>query len=75
MLAENNSSSIQAIEADDENFNIDELEANLEAELESQLRDLSFLEEERAKLEILIVLAKLSWMKSGRNLETKLDWI
>ena len=50
MLAENNSSSIQAIEADDENFNIDELEANLEAELESQLRDLSFLEEERAKI-------------------------
>lgn len=50
MLAENSSSAIQAIEADDENFNIDELEANLEAELESQLADLSFLEEERAKI-------------------------
>ena len=55
MLSENNSSAIQAIEADDENFNIDELEANLEAELESQLADLSFLEEERAKKQLLTV--------------------
>lgn len=50
MLSGNNSSAIQTIDADDENFNIDELEANLEAELESQLADLAFLEEEKAKI-------------------------
>lgn len=50
MLSGNNSSAIQTIDADDENFNIDELEANLEAELESQLADLVFLEEEKAKI-------------------------
>lgn len=50
MLSGNDSSAIQTINADDENFNIDELEANLEAELESQLADLAFLEEEKAKI-------------------------
>lgn len=50
MLSGKDSSAIQTIDADDENFNIDELEANLETELESQLADLAFLEEEKAKI-------------------------
>ena len=50
MLSGNDSSAIQTIDVDDENFNIDELEANLEVELESQLADLAFLEEEKAKI-------------------------
>lgn len=49
MSTENENAVLEAIDYDDKDLSIEDLEASLEAELELQLSDLSLLEEEKEK--------------------------
>lgn len=50
MSSKNENAVLEATDFDDEDLSIDDLEASLEAELESQLSDLSLLEEEKERI-------------------------
>lgn len=50
MSAKNENAVLEVIDFDDEDLSIEDLEANLEAELETQLSDLSLLEDEKEKI-------------------------
>lgn len=50
MPSKNENAVLEVIDFDDEDLSIEDLEANLEAELEAQLSDLSFLEDEKEKI-------------------------
>lgn len=50
MSSKNENAVLEVIDFDDEDLSIEDLEANLEAELEAQLSDLSFLEDEKEKI-------------------------
>lgn len=50
MSAKNENAVLEVINFDDEDLSIEDLEANLEAELETQLSDLSLLEDEKEKI-------------------------
>ena len=50
MSSKNENAVLEVIDFEDEDLSIEDLEANLEAELEAQLSDLSFLEDEKEKI-------------------------
>jgi len=50
MSSKNENAVLEVIDFDDEDLSIEDLEANLEAELEAQLSDLSLLEDEKEKI-------------------------
>lgn len=72
MPTENENAVYESVELDEEELNIEELEANLEAELELQLSDLSLLEEEKENIENPECLGKIImdevWTQFGNQI-------
>lgn len=52
----------------EESFDFDELEEKLQSQLEEEIADMQFLVEEKIRLAIRIISARLLWMLYGNNL-------